>query len=113
MEKPTELTAKAVLKRRQSDFVYTPSTDPLVRRKSMLAHSSVLAISNRSPIFEPKSNGEPEIPKKICSTPARAAVDKTNKVREHLPRKIVGELNKQLKTVKNRCLYQIFVLLFE
>lgn len=112
VDKPSE-SAKAVKKRRQSDFAYTPSSDPLVRRKSMLAHSSVLAISNRSPVIETKSNGEQQIPKRICSTPIRATVDKTSNVREHFPRKIVGKLNKQLKTVKNRCLYHIFVLLFE
>lgn len=87
MKKPIE-SAKAVLKRRQSDFAFAPISDYPMRKKTMPVHSSVLAIANRSPsiIFEPQSDGEPEMAKRACSTPVRA-VDKTNNVR-----KIAGEL---------------------
>lgn len=75
--------------RRRSDFALPPISNFTVRKKPMPVHSSVLAISNRSPnIVLPMPNGEPEAATEIRSTPVRA-VDKTNNVR-----KSVGELNK-------------------
>lgn len=108
MKKPIELAANAVKKRRQSDFASTTSTEFAVRKKTMPIHSSVLAISNRTPsaIVEPRTNGGH---KGICSTPARTAVDETNNV----PKIGAGELKKAAQDKKNQCFYHNFVLLFK
>lgn len=62
-----------------------------MRKKPMMAHSSVLAIHmNKSPLntVASKPQSDPEIGKETSSTPV-PNVDKTNGVR-----KIVGELEK-------------------
>lgn len=92
MKKPMGLTPEAVLKRRQSDLALAPSSSPFpfMRKKSMTAHSSVIAIMNKSSLktVASKPQGDPEINEETSSTPVRN-VDKTNGVR-----KIVGELEK-------------------
>lgn len=91
MKKPMGLTPEAVLKSRQSDLALAPSSSPFpMRKKSMTAHSSVIAIMNKSSLktVASKPQGDPEINEETSSTPVRN-VDKTNGVR-----KIVGELEK-------------------
>lgn len=81
MKKPNECQPKTVEKRRQSDFALAPISY-FTGKKPMPVHSSVSAISNKSPnIVQLMSSGELEIAEKNSSTPVRA-VDKNEQCSE-------------------------------
>lgn len=81
LKSPIAMTAKPVSNRRSSELASTSSNDATARKKSMPAHSSLLAIRNKSPKFMlPLANNEPKIAEDIRSSSA-SAVEKAKIVR--------------------------------
>lgn len=80
LEKPIEPKAQAVKNRPQNDFARALLSDFPMRKKSMQVHSSVLAMSNKSPnTVQPTSNGAAANAERIRSSPVSTIV-KTNSV---------------------------------